>query len=463
MRQAARQQHPEGIMSQQRKRHRPASSTTNTARAGLTGRPNRLPSTSLAELVELATARAAEPTPSPAHRAPAVSSPSRPPSATARPDPIAVPRLARLAGSPQTTTGLEFVGNPIGTLTDVEPQAVAVSYWFTAPGGTERHQVSVRFTGHRLDVIGARTPGDDFVATADVADVAPDSGPIAVTHRITGTTPGRWSVTAEALALPHGADKSALVRLPTARETGRSVYAPIARTRAPGVVLGAWPALVGLGFVLALLVQGLLAGVHGLSEQRVVTLALLAGVLGLLGAKTYYWLTHLRERTEAATWLAGLSVQGFVAVATAVFILGGWWWGVPVGHLLDASIPALLTGQAVGRLGCLLAGCCSGLPTRSHWAIWSSDRHIGTRRVPVQLLESSSAALLALATGLVAWQTPPERAGLLFVAGVAAYVLVRQVLFPLRGLPRATRHGRTVMLVLAPVVLAGSIAGALLA
>ncbi|HEY3547285.1 MAG TPA: prolipoprotein diacylglyceryl transferase family protein [Propionicimonas sp.] len=449
-------------MSQQRRHHRPAASTTNPAQAGLTGRPNRLPSASLAELVELAAARAAEPTSSPARRASAASSPSRPPSA-ARPDPIAAPRLARLAGSPQTTTGLEFVANPIGTLTDVEPQAVAVSYWFTAPAGTTRHRVSVRFTGHRLDVIGARSPGDDFVATEDVADVAPDSGPIAVTHRITGTTPGRWAVTAEALALPHGADKSALVRLPTASGTGRSVYAPIARTRAPGVVLGAWPAMVGLGFVLALLVQGLLARVHGLTEGRVVMLALLAGVLGLLGAKTYYWLTHLRERIEAATWLAGLSVQGFVAVATAVFILGGWWWGVPVGHLLDASIPALLTGQAVGRLGCLLAGCCSGLPTRSHWAIWSSDRHIGTRRVPVQLLESSSAALLALVTGLIAWQAAPERAGLLFAAGVAAYVLVRQVLFPLRGLPRATRHGRAVMLVLAPVVLAGSIAGALFA
>jgi phosphatidylglycerol:prolipoprotein diacylglycerol transferase len=136
---------------------------------------------------------------------------------------------------------------------------------------------------------------------------------------------------------------------------------------------------------------------------------------------------------------------------------------VPAGHLLDASIPALLVGQAVGRLGCLLAGCCVGQPTTRHWAVWSSDRSIGTRRIPVQLLESSSAGFLALVTGLVAWRTPPEHAGFLFLAGVAAYVLVRQMLFPLRGLPRATRYGRAVMLVIAPAVLVGAIVGSAVA
>ena len=154
-------------------------------------------------------------------------------------------------------------------------------------------------------------------------------------------------------------------------------------------------------------------------------------------------------------------MQGFVLVSTTVFVLGGWWWGIPVGHLLDVSIPALLVGQAVGRLGCLLAGCCVGRPTTRHWAVWSSDRTIGTRRIPVQILESASAGALALITGSAAWLTPPEHAGSLFLAGLASYVLVRQILFPLRGLPRATRYGRAVMLVLAPAVLVGAIVGAI--
>ena len=132
--------------------------------------------------------------------------------------------------------------------------------------------------------------------------------------------------------------------------------------------------------------------------------------------------------------------------------------GVPMGPLLDATIPALLVGQAVGRLGCIFAGCCSGLPTTSRWAIWGSDRRIGTRRIPVQALESAAAASLAVVTGLIVWRVPPEPAGFLFLGGLSAYLIVRQVLFPLRGLPRATRHGRTVMLIVAPVVLVASLA-----
>ncbi len=439
-------------MGQQKKNARAAAA--RVPRGGRAPGPASRPERSLTELLEMAAARSAvsaappTPRPAPARRT------TRIPTAPARP--IDAPALAKLAGSRNPATPrLEFITNPFGALAGLGPQSLGVSYWFTPPEGPAPHRVDVRLTGHRLDVDGARTPADDFVAARTVADVAASAGPVAITQRVEGVAPGRWSVTAEAYATPTGADRSATVRLTSAEGVGRSVYAPIAASRAPGVVLGAWPTMVGLGFVLGLVVLGLLARVHGLPGGRVLLLALIAGVLGLLGARAYYRVTHLRE--AAGPWLAGLSVQGFVIVATVVFVLGGWAWGVRIGHLLDATIPALLLGQAVGRLGCLLAGCCYGRPSSDRWAIWSSDRTIGTRRLPVQLLESGSAGLLSLVTGVIAWRTPPEHAGLLFVAGLAAYVLVRQVLFPLRGLPRATRYGRPLMLVLAPAVLVGAV------
>ena len=445
-------------MSQQKRRPHPAAPAPRAHPAGRAGRDHRLPEQSLAEILELAASRAAQrpmtapPVPAPLRRT------TRPAGAPA--PAIEAPALARIAGSrsPGSAT-LEFVTNPFHSLDDLEPQSLAVTYWFTSPEGDVPHQVDVRFTGHRLDVTGVRAPADDFVAATTASELS--SGPIALTRRIDGVAPGRWSVTAEAFATPRGAGRDATVRLPSAEGVGRSVYALIAGSRAPGVLLGAWPAMVGLGFLLGVLVQGVLAKVHGLSSGHVLMLALTAGVLGLLGARAYYLLTHPRERKTA--WLAGLSVQGFVIASTAVFVLGGWAMGLRVGHLLDASIPALLVGQAVGRLGCLLAGCCSGRPTTRHWAVWSSDRTVGTRRIPVQLLESSSAAVLALATGLVAWLAPAPHAGFLFLAGLAAYVLVRQVLFPLRGLPRATRYGRTVMIVAAPAVLVGAVIASALA
>lgn len=366
-----------------------------------------------------------------------------------------MPALARVGGAAGTASALEFVKFPFAAVAELRPHALGVTYWFDPPMTEGPHEVVLRLTGRRLDVEGARTPVDDFVAVASLPDVRPGSGRTSLTHRVLGKAPGRWHVTAEAMAVPNGGGRSDAVRLPSAEAVGSSTFAPVAGMRAPGVVVGAWPVMVGLGVVLALVLQSTLAPMHGLPSGRVLVLALVAVALGAVGAKLYYRLTHLKE--SGGHSFAGLSVQGFVIVATATFVIGGALQGWAVGHLLDATVPALLLGQAVGRLGCLLGGCCAGVPTRSRWAVWSSDRRIGTRRVPVQLLESGAAGLLALVTGAIAWRAPTSSAGLLFVAGLAAYVVVRQLLFPLRGLPRATRHGRQVTLAAALLTLLGTL------
>lgn len=371
------------------------------------------------------------------------------------PTPLSLPALARLAGSPTPGPVLEFVTSPMRHLDDLGPQSLAATYWLRVPDDIGPSRVDIRFTGRRADVTGSRAEGDEFVSTVVIPQVLPGSSPTAVTQRVEAVHAGRWSVSAEAVARPTEAgDGGSLWLLPPARGVGSTVYAPIARMRAPGVVLGSWPALVLAGYTLALIVQSLLARAHALPPGRVLALSLLAGALGSLGAKLYYRATHRGERRVGG--LAGLSVQGFVVTAIAVLTAGGWRWGLPVGHVLDATIPALLAGQAVGRLGCLLAGCCHGRPTTSRWGLWSSDRRIGTRRVPVQLLESAIAAALALATGVVAWRAPGLLPGGVFLGGLAAYVVARQLLFPLRELPRATRHGRTVVLALASATLVAS-------
>jgi len=370
------------------------------------------------------------------------------------------PLLARVGGSAGSKSALEFVSVPFASVSELSPQAVAVTYWFDPPKREGELEVAVQLTGRRLDVEGARTPEDDFVAVASLSGVRLKSGRTSLTHRVRGKAPGRWQVTAEATAVPKGGGRADAVRLPPAEAIGQSTFAPVASALAPGVVVGAWPAMVTLGVVLALALQGALAQKHGLASGSVLALAILAVALGAVGAKLYYRVTHWGEK--GGRLFAGLSVQGFVIVSTATFVIGGAFQGLPVGHLLDATVPALLLGQAVGRLGCLMGGCCAGLPTHSRWGVWSSDRRVGTRRIPVQLLESGAAAVLAVATGAIAWSTPTSAAGLLFVAGLAAYVAVRQLLFPLRGVARATRHGRQATLVMALLILVAVLAVALI-
>ncbi len=117
--------------------------------------------------------------------------------------------------------------------------------------------------------------------------------------------------------------------------------------------------------------------------------------------------------------------------------------------------------MGIGRLGCFWAGCCTGRPTASRWGIWSSDRRVGCRREPAQLLE----ALTALAAGLVVLAVVLiaglQRSAPAAAAGLAAYTLCRQFIIGLRAEPRQWRYGRRVAAAVAAVVLIASVAVAI--
>lgn len=353
----------------------------------------------------------------------------------------------------------------VGTFTclglqHLEPQALGVTYWIDAAPDGDPYGVTVHISG-RLRGDASSGGGDTFAVLASVDRVIPGSGRVAVTTRVPDLAPGTWDVVATPVRrAPDGSDAwvpAADPRLPIGRGSGTTVFEPVARVRAPGVRLGAWPALVAAGAVLALMVQILLAPRLGLSVQRLLPLSLAACGLGLLGAKVYYLATHPRERRSLLT--SGMSVQGFVLVAIATVLVGAPLLGLSWTAVLDSMAPGLLLGMAVGRWGCLLGGCCAGRPTRSRWGVWSSNRRLGVRRVPVQLLESSLAGTLAALVLLGVLGLGLRGGGLLFVAGLAAYIAGRQLLFPLREIPRATSHGRLATLSVASVVLLGALTG----
>jgi phosphatidylglycerol:prolipoprotein diacylglycerol transferase len=64
----------------------------------------------------------------------------------------------------------------------------------------------------------------------------------------------------------------------------------------------------------------------------------------------------------------------------------------------------------------------------------------------VQLFESSLAGVVGALALYGVTLFGAGAGGLIFVAGVAAYTAGRQVLFPLRGIPRTTTHGPKVMM-----------------
>ena len=140
--------------------------------------------------------------------------------------------------------------------------------------------------------------------------------------------------------------------------------------------------------------------------------------------------------------------------APAVGVAALFAFNLPIGTFLDASAPGLFFGVAIGRLGCFFTGCCAGRCTRSRWGVWSSNRRVGARRIPTQLLESGAGLAIGAAATLLVLSDALGVPGAIFVAAVAVYVLVRQFLLRLRAEPHSRIRARVTAAAAAAVLVA---------
>jgi phosphatidylglycerol---prolipoprotein diacylglyceryl transferase len=224
------------------------------------------------------------------------------------------------------------------------------------------------------------------------------------------------------------------------------------RSKIPGIVRFAYATLVGLGVLVGLGLEALLLNHGHYSLFRPMLFSVIAILAGVIGGKGWYVAVHRGKKFD------GWCIQGFVAgaavVVAAAAIAGP---GIPAGAFLAAAAPALLIGMAIGRPGCFWAGCCTGRPTAAGWGIWSSDRKLGCRRAPAQLLEALSALISGVAVLAVVLADGLARSGPVAVVGLAAYTLARQFILGLRAEPRVWSHGRVVTGTIAALALIAGI------
>ncbi|MCL2304892.1 MAG: prolipoprotein diacylglyceryl transferase [Planctomycetaceae bacterium] len=113
--------------------------------------------------------------------------------------------------------------------------------------------------------------------------------------------------------------------------------------------------------------------------DTIISLSLWSVICGLVGARLFYVIEYwpeIRKPDFMATLISlvsitegGLVVYGSIIGGTlgaTVFLLKN---RLPVLATLDLLAPALLLGIAIGRLGCLMNGCCFGGVCDLPWAI----------------------------------------------------------------------------------------------
>jgi len=196
--------------------------------------------------------------------------------------------------------------------------------------------------------------------------------------------------------------------------------------------ISSYGALVVLGAALGIAVAVARAPRFSVARFDELAVGLLGLVGGLAGAALLYDLVHLREILADPSLLAypGLVFYGgLLGGASAAFAYCRA-YRVSLVRAADAGAPGLALGHAIGRLGCLLGGCCYGRPVDPGFPL--AVRLAGAWRHPVQLYEAAGLLVLAAAAAL-APRALTRRPGALFLAYVASYALLRIVVERWRG------------------------------
>ncbi len=139
--------------------------------------------------------------------------------------------------------------------------------------------------------------------------------------------------------------------------------------------IGTYGLLLALGFFAALWLAMRQGKKDDLAPEALSDIAVTLLIAGVVGSKLLMIIVDLinggsfAQVFDFATLRAGGAVHGGIILGLAAFFWRVRKWKLPLGATLDALVPAMALGQAIGRLGCFAAGCCFGTECHQPWAV----------------------------------------------------------------------------------------------
>jgi phosphatidylglycerol:prolipoprotein diacylglycerol transferase len=96
-------------------------------------------------------------------------------------------------------------------------------------------------------------------------------------------------------------------------------------------------------------------------------------IAGLIGGRILHlisaWDQYKTLADACAVWSGGLSILGCMIAVSIYLPYTLWKNSIPLGIALDSAALYAPIAHAIGRLGCLWAGCCFGCVTDIPWAV----------------------------------------------------------------------------------------------
>ena len=143
--------------------------------------------------------------------------------------------------------------------------------------------------------------------------------------------------------------------------------------------------LIAAMMALHRLVEG---GIDPRIALRLWILTIWGGLLGSwVGYQMVFELAAVILTGSPAPLGRGTTVVGGVAGALLTAVLGCRFWRLELGRVVNLMVLPVPLGQAIGRLGCLAEGCCTGKPTTSWLGVELADANgLVFVRYPTQVM-----------------------------------------------------------------------------
>lgn len=196
--------------------------------------------------------------------------------------------------------------------------------------------------------------------------------------------------------------------------------------------------MVTLGFAAGLWLAYRLAKSSGLPAEGLVDAAAWILVASILGARLLFVLLNWHDFVGRwgevlKTWQGGMSFHGGLAGGVLAGAIFAWRRRLPFWAMADAVAPGLALGYAIGRIGCLLNGCCYGGPTSLPWGMVFRDAEHGTLTPPSHPVQLYATLInLAICAFLVYLYRRKTATGQVLLAYLALYSLYRFAVESLR-------------------------------
>lgn len=195
--------------------------------------------------------------------------------------------------------------------------------------------------------------------------------------------------------------------------------------------------LVAVGALMGFVLMNLRAKKYSLSKDHLGDLLLISMISAIVGARLFYvvrfWRESFADQPFAEVfkvWNGGLVFQGGFIIAAIVVIAYLVKKKIPIGNAGDDIAPALPLAHGIGRIGCLLNGCCYGFhPYNGPFACTYS--HVEGSCFPAQAVESAGNFLLCGILLLLEKKNIAKSK--LFIIYMIGYTVLRFAVEPLRG------------------------------